>query len=38
MCVEEIEEENDKILDGHTDIKQLDTESTKFARQMSKLL
>jgi len=38
ICVEEIEEENDKILDGHTDIKQLDTESTKFARQMSKLL
>jgi len=38
LCVEEIEEENDKILDGHTDIKHLDSESTKFARQMSKLL
>ena len=38
ICTEEMEEENDKILDGHTDIKQLDTESTKFARQMSKLL
>ena len=35
---DEKEEENDKIIDGHTDIKQLDTESTKFARQMSKLL
>lgn len=38
ICVEEMEEENDKILDGHTDIKQLDSESSKFARQMSKLL
>lgn len=38
ICVEEIEEENDKILDGHTDIKQLDSETSKFARQMSKLL
>ena len=35
---EEKEEENDKILDGHTDIKQLDKESIKFARQVSKLL
>jgi len=35
---EDNEEENDKILDGHTDIKQLDTESVKFARQVSKLL
>ena len=35
---DEKEEENDKILDGHTDIKQLDKESIKFARQVSKLL
>jgi hypothetical protein len=35
---EDKEEENDKILDGHTDIKQLDTESSKFARQVCKLL
>jgi len=38
LCAEELEEENDKILDGHTDIKQLDSESSKFARHMSKLL
>jgi hypothetical protein len=38
LCAEELEEENDKILDGHTDIKQLDSESSKFARHMSRLL
>ena len=33
----DIEDENDKLIDGHTEILYLDTESTKFARHMSKL-
>ena len=32
------EEENDKLIDGHTEIKYLDSESTKFARHVSKLI
>lgn len=34
----EDEEENDKLIDGHTEIKYLDSESTKFARHVSKLI
>jgi len=33
-----IEDENDKLIDGHTEIKQLDSESSKFARRVSKLI
>jgi len=36
--IDSIEDENDKLIDGHTEIKYLDTENTKFARHMSKLL
>jgi len=36
--VDIIEDENDKLLDGHTEIKQLDSESSKFARRISKLI
>ena len=36
--VDIIEDENDKLLDGHTEIKQLDYESSKFARRISKLI
>ena len=32
------EEENDKLIDGHTEIKYIDSESTKFARHVSKLI
>jgi len=35
---EEIEDENEKLLDGHTEIQYLDTESSKFARQLSKMI
>lgn len=34
----EDEEENDKLIDGHAEIKYLDSESTKFARHVSKLI
>ena len=36
--VDIIEDENDKLLDGHTEIKQLDSESSKFARRITKLI
>ena len=36
--VDIIEDENDKLIDGHTEIKQLDSESSKFARRISKLI
>ena len=35
---EDIEDENEKLLDGHTEIQYLDKESTKFARHMAKLM
>lgn len=34
---ENIEDENEKLLDGHTEIQYLDKETSKFARQMSKI-
>ena len=36
--VDIIDDENDKLLDGHTEIKQLDSESSRFARRISKLI
>jgi hypothetical protein len=38
ISYEIIEDENEKLLDGHTEIKYLDSESTKFARQLSKII
>jgi len=38
ISYEVIEDENEKLLDGHTEIKYLDSESTKFARQLSKII
>ena len=35
---EDIEDENEKLLDGHTEIQYLDKESTKFARHIAKLM
>ncbi len=36
--IEKIEDENERLLDGHNEIQYLDKEPTKFARHMSKIL
>jgi len=36
--VDELEDENEKLLDGHIEIQYLDKESSKFARQLSKMI
>lgn len=38
LNIEDFDNENEKLLDGHTEIKYLDKEPTKFARQISKIL
>ena len=38
MYSENIEDENEKLLDGHTEIQYLDKESSKFARHIAKLM
>jgi hypothetical protein len=38
LNIEDIENENEKLLDGHTEIQYLDKEPTKFARQISKII
>jgi hypothetical protein len=38
ISAEEIDDQNEKLLDGHTEIQYLDKETSKFARQMSKII
>lgn len=38
LKIEDIEIENEKLLDGHTEIQYLDKEPIKFARQISKMI
>lgn len=38
ISTEEIDDQNEKLLDGHIEIQYLDKETSKFARQMSKII